>query len=290
MARFWTRLCVAVLSLGAACSAASAQPARSPEIGARVLSTADAVGTIVDLRYSAAQPGFVDAVAVESIEFRRPGEVTWVELHPDELGEPWNTVLEGVLYSGDDGTRAEFRLDAEGYVEEAVIQLTSALFNESVDSDVRATLRSQETIEGHVSEIKYDESGLVQSFKVNVGGRDIGINVDRVNRAFVSDAITRARQEHLRVRVIYNTTGCFAFGNCLVSFQILEGDTHGLSTPPCARADLAAPRGVLDLADAEAFAAGFAAGLPVADLAAPLGVLNADDVDAFASDYLAGCP
>ena len=67
-----------------------------------------------------------------------------------------------------------------------------------------------------------------------------------------------------------------------------------LATPAgpagCTAADIASPFGVLDLADLQAFIAGFVAGDPIADLAAPEGVYDLADVQAFVSSFNAGCP
>ncbi len=59
--------------------------------------------------------------------------------------------------------------------------------------------------------------------------------------------------------------------------------------PDCP-ADLAAPFGVLDLADVQAFIAGFIGQDPIADLAAPFGVFDLADVQAFVASFNAGCP
>lgn len=55
-------------------------------------------------------------------------------------------------------------------------------------------------------------------------------------------------------------------------------------------ADLAAPEGVLDLADLQAFISAFVAQEPLADFVAPFGVLDLADIQAFVSAFLAGCP
>ncbi|MEM7756103.1 MAG: GC-type dockerin domain-anchored protein [Planctomycetota bacterium] len=78
----------------------------------------------------------------------------------------------------------------------------------------------------------------------------------------------------------------------------LSGDIAGspaeyLVTNPaanCNPADLAAPLGVVDLADVDAFIAAFLIGGPAADIAAPAGVVDLADVDAFIAAFLAGCP
>jgi hypothetical protein len=58
---------------------------------------------------------------------------------------------------------------------------------------------------------------------------------------------------------------------------------------PCP-ADIAAPFGVLDLADVQAFIAGFISADPIADLAPPEGVFDLADVQAFIASFNAGCP
>ncbi len=59
--------------------------------------------------------------------------------------------------------------------------------------------------------------------------------------------------------------------------------------PPCP-ADIAAPFGVLDLGDINAFTGAFVAGDGLADIAEPFGVLDLSDVNLFASTFVAGCP
>lgn len=55
-------------------------------------------------------------------------------------------------------------------------------------------------------------------------------------------------------------------------------------------ADLAVPTGVLDLADVQAFVAGFTGMDTIADLAEPFGVWDLADVGAFVGSFTAGCP
>lgn len=55
-------------------------------------------------------------------------------------------------------------------------------------------------------------------------------------------------------------------------------------------ADLAAPMGVLDLADLSAFISAFTTGGSEADLAEPTGVLDLADVSAFVGSFTGGCP
>jgi hypothetical protein len=60
--------------------------------------------------------------------------------------------------------------------------------------------------------------------------------------------------------------------------------------PGCNPADLADPRGVLDLADITAFSAAFLGGSADADLALPGGVLDLADITAFIAAFSGGCP
>lgn len=58
---------------------------------------------------------------------------------------------------------------------------------------------------------------------------------------------------------------------------------------PCVAADLAPPLGVLDLADVQAFVAGFTTQDPIADVTDD-GVFDLADVQAFITAFSAGCP
>ncbi|MEM7621638.1 MAG: GC-type dockerin domain-anchored protein [Planctomycetota bacterium] len=58
----------------------------------------------------------------------------------------------------------------------------------------------------------------------------------------------------------------------------------------CNRADLAAPFGILNSTDINAFVGAFLNDRPAADLAEPVGILNSSDINAFVADFLGGCP
>lgn len=58
----------------------------------------------------------------------------------------------------------------------------------------------------------------------------------------------------------------------------------------CSPADLAEPRGILDLADIGAFVTGFTGGEPGADLAEPFGIFDLSDITAFVGAFTTGCP
>jgi len=68
---------------------------------------------------------------------------------------------------------------------------------------------------------------------------------------------------------------------------IINGAVAGIAGP-CNGADLAEPLGVLDLADVNAFAAGFVSAGAAADLTAD-GLLDLSDINAFVAAFLAGC-
>lgn len=71
-----------------------------------------------------------------------------------------------------------------------------------------------------------------------------------------------------------------------VSGLTCEDPTGG----PCNAADLAEDFGTLDLADINAFVAGFTSQSAVADLAAPFGVFDLADINAFIAAFSGGCP
>lgn len=58
--------------------------------------------------------------------------------------------------------------------------------------------------------------------------------------------------------------------------------------PPCV-ADIAEPFGLLDLADVQAFVAGFVTQDPIADLVPPSGIWDLADLQAFVNGFVAGC-
>ena len=77
----------------------------------------------------------------------------------------------------------------------------------------------------------------------------------------------------------------------------MGGELHGPAdytvTEPamnCNAADIAAPFGVLDLADISAFISAFTSGGPDADLAPPMGVFDLADISAFVGAFTTGCP
>lgn len=67
------------------------------------------------------------------------------------------------------------------------------------------------------------------------------------------------------------------------------GQLRVVSAPACGPADLAPPFGVLDLADLNAFVAGFVSADPIADLNAD-GLYDLTDLGAFVAAFTAGCP
>jgi hypothetical protein len=67
-------------------------------------------------------------------------------------------------------------------------------------------------------------------------------------------------------------------------FDICEGPAG------CNAADVAAPYGILDLADISAFVQSFMMQDPIADIAPPAGVFDLEDLNAFVSTFMQGCP
>lgn len=80
----------------------------------------------------------------------------------------------------------------------------------------------------------------------------------------------------------------------IVGTGVLNGEVRAYAMVPatggpCTASDIAEPFGVLDLADIQAFIAGFLSQDPVADIAAPQGVFDLADVQAFVVGF-SGCP
>ena len=71
-------------------------------------------------------------------------------------------------------------------------------------------------------------------------------------------------------------------------FRVVYEDTEVIAAVTC-KADIAAPIGVLDLADITVFTSLFLAQSPLVDLAPPEGVLDLADISAFVTEFLAGC-
>lgn len=93
--------------------------------------------------------------------------------------------------------------------------------------------------------------------------------------------------------------------NSRVRFTVSDDDPQGVveagidavrvtrilcEEPVSCVADLAAPAGILDLADVNAFVGGFVNQQPIADLSAPFGVFDLSDISAFVAAFVAGCP
>ncbi|MEM1185201.1 MAG: GC-type dockerin domain-anchored protein [Planctomycetota bacterium] len=89
--------------------------------------------------------------------------------------------------------------------------------------------------------------------------------------------------------VLYSDGNAFSASRGPVPIADAEVSVR-LNTTSICPADLAAPFGILDLADVDAFIVAFLNNDPAADLAAPFGVIDLSDIDAFITSFLAGCP
>lgn len=73
------------------------------------------------------------------------------------------------------------------------------------------------------------------------------------------------------------------------SIAVIDDLTWGFEIAPCP-ADIAAPEGVLDLADINRFIEQFVDHDDLADLTPPSGVYDLADISAFVDSFMAGCP
>jgi len=136
-----------------------------------------------------------------------------------------------------------------------------------------------------------DSSGVNQddnwSIYVLDGNYDSVSNDDGTVWADSLDPIDGARTA--MTTAVFNTIGAtFGSPGTLESVQV--PDLNDCPDLPCNAADLAAPFGVLDLSDIDAFIAAFLLSDPAADIAPPAGIIDLSDIDAFIAAFLGGCP
>jgi hypothetical protein len=146
----------------------------------------------------------------------------------------------------------------------------------------------------------------------NGGTQDIRLHdADGDGDLDVADVVFSSGRAYLYQNIggVLDTTPTWTFDAPEVGTAITFGDLNhdgrddlvvGYSGNTCVRvfyaqapdcpADLAPPAGVLDLADVQAFIAGFTGQDPIADLAPPFGVFDLADLQAFVGAFLAGCP
>ena len=145
----------------------------------------------------------------------------------------------------------------------------------------------------------------LQLFWPNGGSLSFGSTDDMVDHAQwsvggVANAVAQSRSQQAVNAGLWTAANDFVVtsGNSEAIDLIPQGgEFHGPSDytvtepdPSCNPADLAAPFGVLDLADIGAFITGFTGQDPVADLAAPFGVFDLQDIQVFVTAFTAGCP
>lgn len=131
---------------------------------------------------------------------------------------------------------------------------------------------------------------LVLSFRTSSGA---WVEAGRFGAAsFPSDGFGLAEvvlpeaANHNQLRVAVETIGVGG----MTPWRFEDFEVGGEARAVECLADLAAPAGVLDLADINAFVTGFSGGESIADLAAPFGVFDLNDVGAFVGSFVAGCP
>ena len=145
----------------------------------------------------------------------------------------------------------------------------------------------------------------MQLFWPNGGSLSFGSTDDMVDHVQwsvggVGNPIAQTRSAQAVTAGIWTVANAFVVtsGNSeSIELIPMGGELHGpadyLVTEPslnCNPADIAAPFGVLDLADISAFVGAFTSQDPAADLAPPAGIFDLQDLQAFITNFTAGCP
>ncbi|MBZ0173209.1 MAG: hypothetical protein K8E66_12570, partial [Phycisphaerales bacterium] len=111
-----------------------------------------------------------------------------------------------------------------------------------------------------------------------------GIDADSIDETVLLEAGSY-EQEFFAQAGVFTTSGDAGPSSAWYSGSLTVLD------PPCNAADIAAPFGVLDLADIQAFVSAFVNLGPAADIAEPFGVWDLLDVQLFIVEFaVAGCP
>jgi outer membrane protein assembly factor BamB len=131
----------------------------------------------------------------------------------------------------------------------------------------------------------FGASGRVEAFDAANGQSlwEAPLTLPAAGNAFTSGRAVFAPD----ASAVYVNSSVFSGG---VDGSFIYAFATGSGPDGCNDADLAAPFGVLDLADVQTFIAGFTAQEPIADLDPPAGVWDLADVQAFVSGFNAGCP
>lgn len=151
-------------------------------------------------------------------------------------------------------------------------------------------------------EFEIEHESLIDVMAVQTlvqGSAQVGVQFQRVDEAPFLEVTLRASTTDRHEGVYRLEPGRYRFivWNSLNMYcQPGEAERSDFETSlnligtPCNAADQAAPTGVLDLADVQAFAEAFLAGDALADIAEPAGVLDLSDIQTFVGEFTAGCP
>ena len=91
-------------------------------------------------------------------------------------------------------------------------------------------------------------------------------------------------------RVRFNSSDTGSSSNVESAIDAVRVTDLSCAPENCNVADIAAPLGLIDIQDVDAFIGAFIANDPIADVAAPFGIVDIDDVDGFIAAFQAGCP
>lgn len=206
-----------------------------------------------------------------------------------DRGVPVNCATRNAPGSDSDGSGQAWLTDnsaassCNSDVDNGTTTLTSPVFDLSAGGEVSYRYWMDGTLNGDEFAVDVSTNGGTTWSRVRTITNPAG--AWRTDSIAVGDEV--AATDSFRIRFSANDLGTQNITEAgLDDFRIMRAFCEDVSCP----ADLAPPMGVLDLADVQAFIAGFTGQDAASDLAAPFGVWDLADVQAFVTSFNAGCP
>ena len=143
--------------------------------------------------------------------------------------------------------------------------------------------------------VNIDASGVLSGYawSENIGWISFGPFDSSVTDANGDTVQPRLEDGRLRGLAWGENVGWINLGDALSTGAggvVVDGPAATFGVEVFCASDLAAPFGIVDITDVDAFIVGFLDGEGVSDFVAPFGIVDLDDVDEFIEGFLAGCP